>query len=71
MEEHILEEHALECAFCYLKFAGFYQLALHVNEAHLAPEERQYGTTETAREAGWNEQNARGQATGTHGRRRL
>lgn len=36
--EKPLEE--LECAFCWLKFAGFKELAEHVTLAHLAPEER-------------------------------
>src|SRR5579885_131926 len=50
--DHLEAEHDLECAFCYLKFAGFKELAEHVNDAHVCPEERRSNnaTTSTKRE---------------------
>jgi hypothetical protein len=36
MRNHFEQEHALECAFCFLKFAGFKELAEHVNDAHVS-----------------------------------
>ncbi len=52
MTDHIEAEHALECYFCYLKFASFKELAEHVEKAHVPPERRRekaptwYGTDE-------------------------
>ena len=40
MTDHVLEEHALEWAFCFLRFRDFAALAEHVNEAHTPPEKR-------------------------------
>ena len=40
MTDHVLEEHALECAFCFLRFRDFAALAEHVNEAHRSETER-------------------------------
>src|SRR5271155_4745149 len=50
MTDHVLKEHALECAFCFLKFAGFPELAEHVNEAHTEPEMRNSEYTKANRE---------------------
>ena len=33
-------EHALECAFCFLKFESLKELAQHTQEAHVSPEDR-------------------------------
>jgi hypothetical protein len=33
-------DHALECAFCFLTFDGFKELAEHTQTAHVAPEDR-------------------------------
>jgi uncharacterized C2H2 Zn-finger protein len=41
MANHIEEDHALECYFCYGRFRDFRELAEHVNEAHVSPKERQ------------------------------
>jgi len=65
LRNHLETEHDLECAFCYLKFAGFKELAEHVNLAHLAPEERDTnnGTTSTKGESFeefWNSSRTRG-----------
>ena len=34
---HLEKEHQLECYFCFHKFAGFKELAEHVNDAHVTP----------------------------------
>jgi hypothetical protein len=40
MNNHIEEDHALECAFCFLRFDGFAKLAQHVDDAHVSPADR-------------------------------
>lgn len=40
LTDHMIEEHQLECAFCFLKFQSFETLAAHVLEAHKSDEER-------------------------------
>jgi hypothetical protein len=40
LTDHMFKEHALECAFCFLKFEDFKELANHTQEAHVAPEDR-------------------------------
>jgi hypothetical protein len=40
LTDHMIEEHELECVFCYLKFESFSTLSQHVLEAHKSKEER-------------------------------
>lgn len=40
MSTHVETEHGLECAYCFLSFRDFAELAEHVNEAHRSEEER-------------------------------
>jgi hypothetical protein len=40
MTDHYMEKHSLECAQCYLNFADFSELAKHVKQAHVPPNER-------------------------------
>lgn len=69
MSAHVETEHALECYFCFLKFAGFAELAEHVNEAHTEPEKRHHAVTGTkGQEQEWWKQSG-GEATSSRGRR--
>ena len=47
--DHMLVEHALECAFCFLKFDGFKELAEHTQLAHVPENERKHEYTEAGR----------------------
>ena len=69
MTDHVLEEHSLECAFCFLKFASFKELAEHVTEAHVEPEKRKSEYTKANRES--REQWTPGRDTTQTGRGRL
>lgn len=40
LTDHLIDEHELECVFCYLKFESFGTLAKHVLEAHKSEDER-------------------------------
>jgi hypothetical protein len=40
LTDHLMDEHLLECVFCYLKFPEFKTLADHVLDAHKSEEER-------------------------------
>src|ERR1700761_691947 len=40
LTDHLIDEHQLECAFCYVKCIDFRALATHVLEAHKSEEER-------------------------------
>ena len=44
-----MEEHALECAFCFLTFDGFKELAEHTQLAHVPESERKDEYSETNR----------------------
>jgi uncharacterized C2H2 Zn-finger protein len=66
MTDHVLEEHALECAFCFLRFRDFAALAEHVNEAHRSETERRNSEfTKSKRET----REFQTSETGSHGRR--